>query len=985
MTTSDRNYWFVGAIWDGDDQMQRFLRDGIWECGYKEKFKDKINSMKPGEKIAIKSAYVRKNDLPFDNKGHYVSCMAIKAVGTIKEESEDGRSVKVDWTSLDPPKEWYFYTFMKTLWQLSTDDWMSRELIEFTFEDKPQDIDRFRNHPYWRERFGDNTEEKSRHEWTKFYEAVADKLLEYKNDRKPLVEAIHDISERIDSVTDFTDRFSDGKGEFIEAYVEDMDPVSAMGIFNRDVTLKNRRAIALELAKFLGVDIPVPESFAGIPTLYNQSSRIFPYAKDRGEHDIDMLWEVFEGGIKLADEKVDEPLEFIKAYDNAMKIKGVAWNMTQGLYWSRPWKLLSLDSKSREYVEKALGIKIERHGPSKRCSGEDYVKLREKLMERFQEEDFPVHSFPELTEASYNYSEKPTKPKDSSSNKKDFTWIPIYKEMAKKLMEYRDRQDDLLAILRKARKEDGIKVIPPQDKENRNYEGYIDPFSFFASFNRGITNSNRNKILDYLQNKMNLEERKVDDFDGIPVVDNRGPWFEDYDDEKAISIIWNVAESVIDRNAEDIDKDSFNAYLKKHPNCIPKFTMGLFWINPEEFIALDAPNREYLKDELGIDVDLNKINDFSSYLDLRNRIREATDKSFPQISYEAWLSKNKPEELQTEELEEDFESIPLDLPLNLILYGPPGTGKTFRIKEEYMALFEGRCDFVTFHQSYSYEEFVEGIRPVVENNVVHYRVVAGVFKKMSERAKLDPEHDYAIFIDEINRANISKVFGELITLLEPDKRLKWDGDDWCGEFQVKLPYSHTEDPDAELFGVPSNLYVIGTMNTADRSIALMDAALRRRFEFEEMMPDPKILITNNKDGKHIITHDGVEIDLSKVLAAMNERIEILYDRDHTIGHSYLMNISSFDELEKRFINKIIPLLQEYFYGDWEKIQMILGDLEPGDRDESGHASERDNAIIKRCDTTNGYLQGVLGDELDGQCRFRLEKISAKSIRKIYED
>ena len=406
--------------------------------------------------------------------------------------------------------------------------------------------------------------------------------------------------------------------------------------------------------------------------------------------------------------------------------------------------------------------------------------------------------------------------------------------------------------------------------------------------------------------------------------------------------------------------------------------------------------------------------------------------------------------------------------LNQILYGSPGTGKTFNTinraieiidsdfyqqnrddREALKERFEeykkaGQIEFITFHQSFSYEEFVEGIKANTTDNQISYDVEDGIFKELSERARdnydsfikdrnnsknstLDLEKilndfanfveeqdefyfkdkvkiekvyrakngdfkgfstggsvkgqslgksiikrdfenfllgtiesfkdikptyksqssyhgnaiyyfplyekikefyeknkddyiqkkediklkNYILIIDEINRGNISKIFGELITLIEPSKRIGANE-----EIRLKLPYSGDD------FGVPSNLYIIGTMNTADRSIALMDTALRRRFHFEEMMPNSSLL-------ENLVV-DGIKID--NLLETINKRVEYLYDRDHTIGHAYFMSLENLEtkedkkaELENIFRNKIIPLLQEYFYDDWEKVRLVLGD------------------------------------------------------------
>jgi 5-methylcytosine-specific restriction protein B len=374
-------------------------------------------------------------------------------------------------------------------------------------------------------------------------------------------------------------------------------------------------------------------------------------------------------------------------------------------------------------------------------------------------------------------------------------------------------------------------------------------------------------------------------------------------------------------------------------------------------------------------------------------------------------------------------------PLNQILYGPPGTGKTFNTinraieiienrvvgddekREDLKQKFEeykenGQIEFITFHQSYGYEEFVEGIKAKTDDNGdVRYEIVDGIFKQLCQKTELKDENNfnkiwdkliedilnnddgklvlytkqrkkkflvkvnknnnltlftgekenaqgsltktdvlktmegykypgwdgyyqgiieylktkynyifnknidnsnknYILIIDEINRGNISKIFGELITLIEPSKRIGA-----TEEIKVKLPYSN------ETFGVPQNLYIIGTMNTADRSIAQIDTALRRRFEFVEMLPKPELLVDKNKNP---IIIDGINVQ--KILEAINERIEYIHDREHTIGHSYFMPLK--DEptkakLDEIFRVNIIPLLAEYFYSDWQDLRFVL--------------------------------------------------------------
>lgn len=281
---------------------------------------------------------------------------------------------------------------------------------------------------------------------------------------------------------------------------------------------------------------------------------------------------------------------------------------------------------------------------------------------------------------------------------------------------------------------------------------------------------------------------------------------------------------------------------------------------------------------------------------------------------------------------------------NLILYGPPGTGKTYKtaiyavticdgeeaavallkagyshIMERYTELKkQGRIGFTTFHQSYGYEDFVDAIRPVLDgaSAQIGYEKKPGIFREFCENAR-SKKKPCVFIIDEINRGNIAKIFGELITLIEESKR---------DVASVILPNSRVE------FSVPSNVYIIGTMNTADRSIAMMDTALRRRFRFEEIQPSTQALREMEADkvfGDPDENGNQVTIDVAAMLDVINRRIEVLHDREHTIGHAYFTGLTgenaTFENLRKIFKKSVLPLLQEYFFDDYYKIRLVLGD------------------------------------------------------------
>jgi 5-methylcytosine-specific restriction protein B len=228
--------------------------------------------------------------------------------------------------------------------------------------------------------------------------------------------------------------------------------------------------------------------------------------------------------------------------------------------------------------------------------------------------------------------------------------------------------------------------------------------------------------------------------------------------------------------------------------------------------------------------------------------------------------------------------------------------------------------WTTFHQSYSYEDFIEGIRPKAdESGELSYPVVPGPLLELAKRAATQPDKKFVLVIDEINRGNIAKVFGELITLLEDDKR---------GTLSIRLPYS------GQTFTVPPNLYVLGTMNTADRSIALLDVALRRRFAFVELRPQPELLAGT------VVGGPEAEVALDALLSGLNARIRPHLGRDYEIGHSYLLKVKAAptnrqaETLEFVWNNQIVPLLHEYFYSQPDKLRQVLA---PFDEEEQALA------------------------------------------------
>ena len=389
------SYWLVGAYDDStnEDKSKEFIKEGIWINGYDDRYLDQVRSIKVGDRIGIKSTYTQIHDLPFENNGLPVSVMAIKAVGTVKENLGDGKKLVVEWIPEFQTKKWYFYTYRNTVWKLAGEDReYSGELIDFVFSNIPQDIQKFRNDPYWRDRFGDKRSKVQQFAWTTFYGEMANAILKFKNNRKGLLEIIANAAKQVESFTSPTDHYIDGgSGPW-----RDVCPFTFFGLFNKGLTNINRQLIAQALADELGVMTPAPSDFPGIPVLNNMGAWFFKYEDSRKPDDIDKLWEIFEAAISYADGKVEESNLLVNAFDEAQTVDRVKWNITFGLYWIRPWAYVPLDRNSRALIKNELRIPLTQNSGNEVVTGQEYVNLLETLNANFATPNYSVHSFPEL-------------------------------------------------------------------------------------------------------------------------------------------------------------------------------------------------------------------------------------------------------------------------------------------------------------------------------------------------------------------------------------------------------------------------------------------------------------------------------------------------------------------------------------------------------------------------------------------------------------
>lgn len=697
--------------------------------------------------------------------------------------------------------------------------------------------------------------------WNEIYEEFATKLLEYKNDRKNLISKLQNVYEEIDMKLSKME----SNGEIL-----DIDPFTIFGLFNKGITDDNRKRILGEIAKQFNLKNKVPFSFEGIPLVNNLRSTFFNFAEERGENDINNLWEVFESAIRYADNPTQgNKLKIESTYNNVIKQKGIQWNITMGLYWIRPNTYINLDSKNREFIIKQKILPeqfIKEVNQFKNVpNGEQYIQLCDLLLEKIKDGQYGYRNFKELSFIAYERNMSVDTVTQHNTQNTDIAKNTILYGPPGTGKTYNTVMYAVAIIenkkLEEIKKENYTEVI---DRYNKYKEdGLIEFTTFHQSYG--------------------YEEF----IEGIkPVIHS--------DEEDETDIQYEVVPGLFKKFCDIAGKP----ILRKEKCDIGINESPTIWKISLEGSGENSTRTECMKNEhirIGYDEYGREITNLFKGAAGRHILNYfINDMSIGDIVMSCYDCNTVDAiGVVTGEYEwhDEYPEYKRLRKVNWIVKG---------IKENIIKINNGsRLSNPTVYKlRMDLSDVMEIIEKYSKNTI-----------EVEEKKK-----NHVFIIDEINRGNISKIFGELITLIEPTKRIgQTEGQ------KVRLPYSQ------KLFGVPNNVYLIGTMNTADRSIATIDTALRRRFNFKEMLPDEEVL-----DAIYV-----EDVSIKDIFIKMNKRITVLFDREHTLGHAYFLPLKdapTIETLANIFENSIIPLLQEYFYEDYEKIRMVLGDNQKDSED-----------------------------------------------------
>lgn len=794
--------------------------------------------------------------------------------------------------------------------------------------------------------------------WQPIYRELAESILTFQNRQPELISFLRSVPS-MDAMINLHDQVVQDK----ETDLTEIDPFTFFASFNKGLKAEKRIAILQHLKERLGLTSSLPTEFNGIPTVNSQNAWFFPFGFERDPGDIPALWNL--AAKALTDVEAIRPEDF----DRCLGIKQVGLTkLTQGLFWLAPQDFIATDKHNGGYLK--LHHEIELPKPT----WMDYSKFLNKVAQQ------AGNDFSSLSMDAWNESQ--TKAKQFKSEIDQVPTIYKISHGADHFPPHRlsELSAQRLVVVHKNTKRKGGKrfseeinigdvIYIRQGNEGIHHLGRITSdaqpcptqgegwlqrkYKLIAESEnpgQGYVGPNRGWAPIYNSTCAPVRRKQLQEFEEYLLK----PFFElnllDLAKEDAISPQPLHSKDMIIENKifygppgtgktwhiqQQLSKFSEHQAVQTRGEFCQELVSGKSW-----WLVIAAALH---------DLKRGKVREILDHELVQARLRDSQNNNPTQTIWGNLQSHSSPDDERVKYRyrqepyifrkgkESTWETIPKSISeecsevievVNKFRSGEPQA----RLKKRY--------SFITFHQSYSYEEFVEGIRPVMDDDIddngsIRYQVTKGAFREICDRAAADPGVPYALFIDEINRGNISKIFGELITLVELDKR---EGSE-CS-IEVKLPYSH------DLFTVPANLCIYGTMNTADRSLAQLDIALRRRFTFEEMMPKSELL--------NGIVVDG--IDIKKMLDTVNQRIELLYDREHTLGHSFFMKLRddrTLEHLARIMEQEILPLLEEYFFEDWEKIRLVLGD----------HQKPKSLAFIQE-KYNAGQIDDLLGKDVD---------------------
>lgn len=695
-----------------------------------------------------------------------------------------------------------------------------------------------------------------RFQWTEFYMELASALLPYKNNRSDLIAKLKTIFADAGMNFPFKER---GK----EVY-EDICPFTVFGSFNKGITNANRIALLEQFAKQFSIKAAVPTEFDGIPVVMNLSAWFFAYKENRGEHDIDNLWDLLEKAIAYSDEaSTDNKNAFIAAYDTVIKQKMIKWNITMGLYWARPYTFINLDSTNRAFITDVDNMPhyfttifsdINKGLPD----GRNYLFMCEQAKNALNQKEYEYHSFPELSYYAWKSNqlgktEETTTTAVDSNIKETNYWIYSPGDNASMWDEFY---------------KSGIMGI--------GWDDVTDLKGF----------SSKEEIKDFM--------KKV--YDPSYSYKNNAHCLWQFANEIKVGDVIFVKKGMHKIIGKGIVTSD---YIYDTSRCTYKHIRKVDWQNKGEW---EHPGQAVMKT-------LTNISAYPDYVqkllalfaeDTSEEVSEQKEIKYPLYSKDDFLNEVYMDEDTYNTLTELLEA-----KYNVILQGAPGVGKTFAAKRLAYSIMgqkdTSRVAMVQFHQSYSYEDFIQGYRPSKDG----FELENGTFYKFCKEAEEDNERPYFFIIDEINRGNLSKILGELMMLIEKDKR---------GE-KIKLLYSN------EWFTVPQNVRIIGMMNTADRSLALMDYALRRRFAFFDFAP----AFSSEGFKNYLAEKNSQKLEsLITAVESLNNTIssdESLGD-GFRIGHSYFCTDDEVtDEWLKSVVEyEVIPLIKEYWFDEPTKVR-----------------------------------------------------------------